>query len=163
MTVSIDLSELVGNAIVGIVIAVTSSWVTVQLSLRKFRTEKWWERKVAAYERVIEALHDVRLYVRMLYEVSTSGKSIRVSRVEELQAKADQAQLELAKAIDVGAYSMSPEAYRRLLQFQDEQIKIQELLGEESNVQKAMEMDLASTESCLDDLIRLAKKDLGIS
>jgi hypothetical protein len=46
----------------GIVIAAVNSWITVQLSLRRFRTERWWERKVEAYERIIAALHPTKAY-----------------------------------------------------------------------------------------------------
>ncbi len=31
---------------VAILIAAVSSWITVQLSLKRFRDEKWWEKKV---------------------------------------------------------------------------------------------------------------------
>jgi hypothetical protein len=46
----------------GILIAAVSAWITVQLSLRRFRTERWWERKVEAYERIIGALHDAKAF-----------------------------------------------------------------------------------------------------
>lgn len=42
----------------GIAIAAGSSWITVQLSRHKFRSEKCWEKKVTAYERVIQAFHN---------------------------------------------------------------------------------------------------------
>ncbi len=40
----------VGAIFTGIIIAVVSSWITVQLSLKKFQKEKLWERKLEAYK-----------------------------------------------------------------------------------------------------------------
>jgi hypothetical protein len=36
----------------GILIAAATSWITVQLSLKRFREEKWWERKADAYSNI---------------------------------------------------------------------------------------------------------------
>ena len=58
----IDFSTMVGTLSTGVVIAAISSWITVQLSLRRFRTERWWERKAEAYERIIGALHDSKVF-----------------------------------------------------------------------------------------------------
>jgi hypothetical protein len=49
--------ELVLKALSAVAIAAFSSWITVYLSRNKFRSERWWEKKVAAYERVIDAFH----------------------------------------------------------------------------------------------------------
>ncbi len=46
------------NILTGIVIAVISSLIATHLALKRFRTEKWWERKVDAYLKIIEALHN---------------------------------------------------------------------------------------------------------
>ena len=43
--------------LVGIAIAILSSFITVRLSLARFRSEKWWEKKVTSYEKVIEAFY----------------------------------------------------------------------------------------------------------
>src|SRR3990167_3419940 len=51
------------SAFTGIIIAVISSWVTVQLSLRRFQKEKIWEKKFEAYIKIIEALHHVKDYL----------------------------------------------------------------------------------------------------
>ena len=52
-----------GWAIIGgIIVGAVSAWITVQLSLRKFRTEKWWELKVEAYSKIIGALHNSKAF-----------------------------------------------------------------------------------------------------
>lgn len=48
------------SLITGIVIALVSAWATVQLSLKRFRDEKWWQKKYDAYENTIESLHQLK-------------------------------------------------------------------------------------------------------
>jgi hypothetical protein len=43
-----------------LVVAIIVAILTVQLSLRRFYREKWWERRLDAYTRVIEALHHMQ-------------------------------------------------------------------------------------------------------
>ena len=54
--------EIFLKVLSGIAIAAVSSWITVQLSKHKFRSERWWEKKVEAYERVIEAFHNSKKF-----------------------------------------------------------------------------------------------------
>ena len=65
--------EIVASALTTIMIAAVSSWITVQLSLRRFRTEKWWERRVAAYERLIEVLHHSKAFFERHLKASSRG------------------------------------------------------------------------------------------
>lgn len=45
------------NLLVGVPVALLTSWLTVKFALRRFQSEKWFERRVDAYTKVIEALH----------------------------------------------------------------------------------------------------------
>lgn len=51
------LNSPVIAAFVGATVAGLFGAGAVWLGLRRFRSEKWWERKAAAYASVIEALH----------------------------------------------------------------------------------------------------------
>lgn len=62
------------NLGVGLVVATVSSVVTVRLALRRFYSEKWWERKSSAYTTVIEALHHVREYTDTNLDFAYRGK-----------------------------------------------------------------------------------------
>ena len=54
-----ELGRLLGELLVGLVVAVVASLVTVRLSLKRFYAERWWDRKADAYTRVIAALHQM--------------------------------------------------------------------------------------------------------
>lgn len=144
------------NILVGIVIAGVSSWITVQLSLRRFRTEKWWERKVAAYERVIEALHYSKAFCDAHINAVEEGRDVAKDRDQSLRKHARDASQEIQKVIDVGGFLLSDEAHARLKQY----VKQSKVASNSQSWYEYLEADLAATESCLTDLIRIAKKDL---
>ena len=43
--VDVELIKLLSS----IPVAIVTAWVTVWLALRRFRSERWWERKVDSY------------------------------------------------------------------------------------------------------------------
>ena len=66
----------IGNLVVGLVIAVVSARVTVHFALKRFYSEKWWERKAEAYSSIIEALHHIRNYADHHMEFEMRGAEI---------------------------------------------------------------------------------------
>lgn len=53
----LNYSQLAVTSATALVVALLGAWVTVQLAYRRFRKEKWWERKFDTYDRVIDALY----------------------------------------------------------------------------------------------------------
>lgn len=104
------MPESVWQLLVGIIIASVSAWITVQLSLRKFRTERWWDLKVESYKKVIEALHHSKAYIDQFMDATIEGRELPESRKEELFMQARKGLDEIIKAIDVGAFSLSERA-----------------------------------------------------
>lgn len=49
--------QLLLTLIPALIVGVATALVTVKLSIRKFYTERWWERRADAYSRIVEALH----------------------------------------------------------------------------------------------------------
>jgi hypothetical protein len=140
----------------GIVIAAVSSWITVQLSLKRFRSERWWERKAQAYEKIIGALHDSKAFADKHLEAEYSGRKIAEEKDKELRARSKVAHEEIEKAIDTGSFLLSDEALSRLKQYQ----KDMEKASDTQMWFEYLEGDLAATSNCLKDLIQIAKKDL---
>ena len=140
----------------GIVIAAVSSWITVQLSLKRFRSERWWERKVLAYEKIIGALHDSKAFADKHLEAEYNGRKISEEQDKELRARSKVAHEEIEKDIDIGSFLLSDEALSRLKQYQ----KDMEKASDTQMWVEYLEGDLAATSNCLKDLIQIAKKDL---
>jgi hypothetical protein len=140
----------------GIVIAAVSSWITVQLSLRRFRTERWWERKVEAYERIISALHDAKAFAETHLHADMQQRDVPDDVAKDLRDRSKLAQDEIAKAIDIGAFLLSKEALSRLKQHKKDEAKA----SEQRMWFEYLDADWAATDECLKDLIEIAKRDL---
>jgi hypothetical protein len=150
------MTQAVTAILTAIVIAAISSWITVQLSLRKFRAEKWWEKKVDVYSKVIEALHNSKMFAHYHLEAEYHGSHLLEGQDKELRERAKAANDEILKAIDVGAFIFSDEALARLQKYQKES----EEAGNHQSWFEYLEADLAATDSCLKDLIQIAKRDI---
>lgn len=150
------MSEFVINIFTAIVIAAVSSWITIRLSLNRFRTEKWWERRVDAYSKVIEALHNSKAFSHQNLEAVYVGKGLPDERDKELSHRAKIAEDDIMKAIDVGAFLLSDEALSCLKQYQQEVARASQY----KSWYEYLEADLQATEKCLNNLIQIAKRDL---
>ena len=144
------------NILTGILIAAISSWITVQLSLRRFRAEKWWERKADAYSKVIEALHNSKAFSDHFLNVEIEGGKLPEEREKELRSRGKVASDEILKTMDVGAFLLSDEALNRLRQYQ----KDADAASDQPEWFLYLEADLAAANKCLRDIIVIAKKDL---
>jgi hypothetical protein len=137
-----------------IFIAAISSWITVQLSLKRFRSERWWEKKVEAYSNLIEVLHNSKAFIHHLNE-SMKGDRLSEERFNELQKRYKVAKDEIFKSGDIGAFLLSPEAINRLRQYQKED---NEAL--KKGFLEGLPFSCAATDACLNDIIEIARRDL---
>ena len=81
----------------GAITAVIASYVTVRLSLRRFYSEKWWEKKAEAYAAILEALHYMKRCFDEDYEAEVAGREVPEERKKELHEKYHSADDELKK------------------------------------------------------------------
>ena len=148
--------DTVTTILAGIVIAAVSSWITVQLSLRRFRAEKWWGMRVDAYKRLIEALHDSKAFSETHLEADYKGRQIPEEADKELRARAKEASREIARAADLAGFLLGDEARTRLTMYQKEEAKA----SDTNDWQVYIHGDWSATNSCLQDLIEIARRDL---
>lgn len=155
----VDRMEYVLPAIVAVVVGPLSAWITVKLSLRRFRAEKWWEMRVEAYRRVIEALHDATKYPEAHFDAAVEGYKISDKGKEELRFIARKASIEILRATETGALLLSSRALCRLRKYQEERMEVGH-----SGVDIASQYDLhlGAINTCLNDLIDIARRDLKI-
>lgn len=153
-----EVLQTILTILTGIIIATVSSWITVQLSLRRFRSERWWERQATAYERVIAALHDSKAFSENHMDAEYECRELSNEIKEELRARSKSAHEEILKAIDIGAFLLSDEALKRLKMYQKE---IKDASTEQSWIE-FLEADWSATDKCIKDIINIAKHDLKV-
>ena len=143
---------------IGITVGAVTSWVTVRLSLHRFREEKWWELRVRAYERVVDALHDSKVYSSAKIDATIQGTKSPDETNKALTDRAIKATQEIERAADLGAFLLGNEARERLKQYlieKEEAIQIGEWMS-------LLEGTWAAADTCLQDIIELARQDLRI-
>lgn len=161
MSLGSGLTEIALTAAGGILIAVVSSWVTVRFTLRRFYSERWWEKKAEAYSSVIEGLHQMKRYYDGSAEAIERGGSFDVlteRRQAYLREMWADGEAKVLRALDIGAFLLSNDAVRALQEYRDQV----EASGHYSDI---LEHSLnASTEisKCLGRLRKIAKRDLRV-
>lgn len=102
-----NLSTVLLSAAGSIVAAVISAWITARLSLRKFYSEKQWERKSSAYSNIIEAMHHIREHADT--NLAFKGKDLRIPAEGEkmLNDNLQKAMGDLRRNRDIGSFVIS--------------------------------------------------------
>lgn len=143
---------------VSVVPAVISAFVTVQLSLTRFRFERRWEKRAKTYEDIMEALHHAKAFSAAYLGADYKGREISDDVAESVRARSKAAAQEIEKAADIGAYLLSKEALDRLKRYQDEE----DAAGDANHWLEYLDNDWTAASSCLSDFIAIAKRDLKV-
>jgi hypothetical protein len=153
-----DTETLAANLFSGILIAAVAARITVHYALKRFYSEKWWERKSEAYTAILEALHHVRNHADTNFEFTARGQDLPKEGDIELTQKLQDAMAELRKRIDVGSFVISPEGVSAL------QLLMRKL--EESTQttdwNRYLALRLPAINDCLESMRAIAKKDLSM-
>lgn len=81
------------------------------------RNRKWWEKRVAAYQPVIEALSDVTHYYDVQYKVEIMHRELSAEQEEELRRFWDSGCHSVRKAADTGSFLFSDDVNKALREF----------------------------------------------
>lgn len=137
-------------------IALLSAWITVKLSQRRFRDERIWDRKVVAYERIIEAFHKSKNFSSEHLNAQRVNRELSDERDGELRKMASEAREEILRAADIGSFTLSAEALDLLAKYQADSADDDHI----HSWHEHLEHDYSTTSKYLKLLIAEAKKDL---
>jgi hypothetical protein len=141
------------NLAIPLVIAVASVW----LAMGRFRYERRWDRKADAYERIVVALHRIKIFDARSAEAEYQKREMpEDERTKQLLELAAEAHDEILKAIDIAALYLPDEVQLRLRRYRTEEQNAKN----SSDWFKYLEADWAAADACLNDLIEIAKRDL---
>ncbi len=148
--------ELSSQIAVGGITAVIASYITVRLSLRRFYSEKWWEKKAEAYSAILEALHYMKRHFDENLDAEMMAREIPEDRMQDLQEKFQKAFDELTKRIDIGQFVLSDEAVAELSSFQ----KAYDKASEAESWDQYLEKSWVAINNALTRMRTVAKTDL---
>lgn len=141
-----------------VVIAVISSLIAVKLALRRFYSEKWWEQKLAAYTRIIEALSQMKLYADEDLRAYEERRELSAERRSELTAQWRNGQREVEKAVAIGAFVISPEATACA----EAMLRSLAEAGENGGWEQAVYEEAAALDRCMKQMRELAREHLRV-
>ena len=143
--------------IAGVPVAVLTSWLTVRFALRRFQSEKWFERKVDAYTKVIESLHFIKRYGERRIHALERGQELAKEDDEGLRSTYRQGFADLRRLTDMGSLVFSAQAIAVLEALNNElAVDIDSLTSWE-----LVDLETTATTKCLNALRTIAKTDLN--
>ena len=114
-----SMEEFLLKILPGIIIAIFASYLAAKWSLKKFYSEKWWERKEIAYAEIIDALYDLIQYCEIQKDDYGQGTGYSEERENEFRERYNQAYWKIKKVTDIGAFVVSNKAQSILMELRD--------------------------------------------
>lgn len=148
------LGDAFQSFLIAITAAIISSLVTYHLSIKKFRSLKWWELKVVAYQSIIEALHYRKKFFEEFLDEEMQVTKYTDDYKAEVLDNAKKARADLLKTIDVGTFLISGDAHIRLEKY----MVATDYDG--NSFFDYLDSGYGNTKRCLRDLKEAAAKDL---
>lgn len=159
------MQNLVMQLGIGVVVAVVSAIVTATLALRRFKGEKWWERKAAAYADTIEALHQLKRSLQEELDCLNEGAQPTIDGLLPYLKERFATQLDsVHRAADTAPFLLSKAATSELNNFLVEFARAEADNSDPISPEwdaKAKDALLA-TDRCLQQMISHGRGDLGI-
>lgn len=97
-----------------------SIYLTAWLGVRRFRIEKWWEKRVSVYEEIFESLHDFIEYYDKETERLILDRKYSDEYMKELGEAARKARSKLIKRQRIGSFVISDAAEKILRDLENE-------------------------------------------
>lgn len=137
----------------------------MQLSLGRFRSEHWWERKAEAYSAIVESLHHLRNYCELeleqYYIPAVNYRPPDQGVIDAINAKMADASEQIDKAADVGSFLISSEAADLLQKLKKQRREAR--FDASYDPSDYFQAELRAVNDCLKEIRGIAKRDLGVS
>jgi len=153
-----DFDSILLNLLSSLFVAITASYVSVKLALRKFTSEKWWDRKLHCYTEISELLSRVVIYADMVMDIELDAVEHDGSAYNSQKIAFNEAIIRLQMHAHSSAILLDDNSYQAVLNFAEElfhvetsSIDTQKLAGLREN-----------SESCLLVIGSNARKALGV-
>ncbi|MCH7418280.1 hypothetical protein [Pseudomonas mosselii] len=145
------------QALSALAISLFSAWLTVRLSQNKFRSERLWDRKVSAYERVIEAFHNSKKFSYEHMRAEYSGEEVSEERDKELRQHAKQGMEEIRRTTDIGSFTLSEQAMDIISEYEHKSNETNHI----ESWREYLHHDFETTDEYMQKFINEAKRDLA--
>ena len=136
-----------------------SAWVASKLTLRSALHQKAWEKKEAAYTRIIEALYDVKRY----YDVRSDWSLLKQMKPDDEVITKGRAEgwMVVERSIDTGGWHFSPHVAAKLHSLMWKMGR-GDRAGSNAEPEDTQDCSLLIS-STISEIVALAQEDLGVA
>jgi hypothetical protein len=146
------LLELLKLILVGLVAGLFSA----KMAVDTFRSQKWWELKLAAYQEIINVFINLRDYYDSHLESVVMSEDISEDKLKKMHDVWEESQRTLQRVHNSGTFLLSDSVEEAIKNFYKRKAKKHDSLFEE------IENDYDAAKECLNVLVLCSKKDLKI-
>lgn len=143
--------------VTSILVAVPISFFSVFLALRRYRTEKWWDKKAECYIQTVNALNDMIRFCDSYLAEELDGKDVSNEDKVKLKTKYHNGKMILDTQTNIGRLLLSDNSYSDLLSLDNALFNM-----DEQNITQEIAGIRVEVEECLHSFITNAKLDLGV-
>ena len=136
--------------------SIVSSLMTATWAFRRFRQEKWWERRAKGYDVAINALHDIRIAIDTQIRAIAGYRELPAKKKTKLDNRYSHARQELERAVSLGGYILSDDAIDKLTEY------LRTKSDPEEGLTGWLTTESDAVAECIKNLIALARRDLGV-
>jgi hypothetical protein len=135
--------------------AVIVSFITARLSLRQFRSQRWWERQAEAYSSIMEKLTLLQYLLGLWYDDALDVGRIPEAGRDELNRRFAEAREGIIRAAAAGSYIISATAADALARL------AKALEKQQGDWFREIGEHFAAVKEAIARIRECAKKDLG--
>jgi hypothetical protein len=136
-----------------------ASFISVNIALRKYKSEKWWDFKASCHLSVIEALNNIIIYCDLWLDEKIDEKSVCDNKLQKYKEEFKCAGLLLKKQASSGKLLLSQDIYEALFSL-THIITVSEYM--ECNAQVIASIR-CEADDCLNKIIPYVKRDLKVN
>ena len=150
--------EEVVNFFVQSTISVSGAFLAAYLAGKRFRDEKWWERKATAYSELVGALHQMKWPSSEHMDAKLENRKISDIEAGMHWEQFKEARREVWRIADASFFLVSPKVLKAVQKMEDD-------LSKATNSRtwfEQLDEQYAAIQMCLDTVKTLGREELGI-
>ena len=109
--------DLAMKFIIPLVVSIPTAIISVKLALRKFKSEKWWDRKLTCYIELAEALSLIINYADMVIDIKFDGVKHDTTEFNKRKLAFNESMLKLQTQVYSSILFIDKTSHGALLQF----------------------------------------------
>lgn len=150
--------EIVGSILSTITVSIITAIFAVYLAMRRFRADKWWERKHESYTRLLQVIHRMVRNAETHLDDSTGERGMTQEEKRHLEEDWKVLHREYCEVRDLADFDLSSEAVESLGKFDAARISARN----NEDVYVWISQDLEASKRCLADIKSAARRDLRV-